>query len=101
MIQPSPQRQSPAMNVTIHLPDEVARQLAAANSADVPRAILEMVALEGYRSGRLTHAGVMELLGFEHRVQVDGFLKEHDVGFQQSAEDLEEDLRTLASLKRT
>lgn len=89
------------MNVTIELPDEVARQLSANDGADVPRAIQEMVALEGYRSGRLTHAEVMALLGLEHRTQVDAFLKEHRVGLQQTAADLEEDLRTLAALKKT
>src|SRR5689334_8471132 len=67
------------VQVTIELPDDVAGELASRNGAELSRAVLEMVALEGYRSERLTHAEVMRLLGFEHRLQVDAFLKEHGV----------------------
>ena len=82
------------MQVTIELPDDVARELASQNGADLPRAVLEMVALEGYRSGRLTHAELMRLLGFQHRFQVDAFLKEHQVPFDYTLEDLEQDRET-------
>ena len=82
------------MRVTIELPDELAEELATTNGADLPRAVLEMVALEGYRSERLTHAEVMRLLGFEHRFQVDAFLKEHQVPVDYTIEDLERDRAT-------
>jgi hypothetical protein len=62
-------------DVTIQLPEDVAEDLMTKSGADLPRAVLEMVALEGYRSGELTHAQVMRLLGFKNRVEVDGFLK--------------------------
>ena len=82
------------MNVTIEIPDDVAEELASRNGADLPRALLEMVALEGYRSERLTHAEVMRMLGFQHRFQVDAFLKEHHVPLQYTMEDLERDRET-------
>ena len=38
---------------------------------------LEALALEGYRSGKLSQAQVRRMLGYETRAQVDGFLKRH------------------------
>lgn len=86
------------MNVTIEMPEEVAAKLELRNGQDLPRTLLELIALEGYRSGRLAHAEVMRLMGFEHRLQVDAFFKEHEVPSGYSPDDLEDDLRTLAAL---
>jgi hypothetical protein len=88
------------MTITLELPDDVAGELTSRNGADLQRALLEMVALEGYRSERLTHAGIMRLLGFEHRFQVDAFLKEHQVPTLGSMEELEEDLAALNATRR-
>jgi hypothetical protein len=89
-----------ATQVIIELPDDVAQELANGNGGGLQQAILEMVALEGYRSERLTHAEVMRLLGFDHRLQVDAFLKEHGVSVPYTTEELEEQLQTLAALER-
>ncbi len=88
------------MRVTVDLPDELAAGLEAGNGADLSRTLLEMVAIEGYRSERLNHADVMRLLGFEHRLEVDAFLKAHGVSLHYSAEDLEGDLRNLRAAAR-
>jgi hypothetical protein len=86
------------MRLTIDLPDDLAQELASGNGTDLPRAVLEAVALEGYRSERLTHAEVMRLLGFEHRVELDAFLKAHGVSLHYTRDDLEQELMTLESL---
>jgi len=44
---------------------------------DPARAGLEAIALKGCRRDRHTEYDVRELLGFETRMEVDGFLKEH------------------------
>ena len=88
------------MQVMIEIPDDVAQELTARNGAVLPRAILEMVALEGHRSKKLTHFEVMRLLGFEHRIQVDTFLTEHQVPLHLDREEMEEELKTLASLEQ-
>jgi hypothetical protein len=49
------------MQVTVQLPDNIARQLSHA-PGDIPRRILEAVAVEGYRS-ELSRGQVSELLG--------------------------------------
>jgi predicted HTH domain antitoxin len=86
------------MQVTIDIPDQIGEELAARNAADLPRAVLEMVSIEGYRSERLTHAEVGRLLGLDHPLQVEAFLKEHDVPLQYTLEDLEQDRETHRKL---
>jgi hypothetical protein len=66
------------MQVTVEIPDDVARILAP-QGQDPARATLEAVAIEGYRSGALTAYQVRRLLGFETRYELDGFLKTHNV----------------------
>lgn len=63
------------MAVTISLPDEI----LASESADLPRRVLEQVALEGFKSGQLAIAQVRRLLGFETRMQVHDFLAAHGI----------------------
>jgi hypothetical protein len=77
------------MNLTIEIPDELARNLAAAGG-DLSRRALEGFALEEYKSGRLTKPALRRMLGFSTRDQLDGFLKAHAVV---------EDLLTVADLE--
>jgi hypothetical protein len=63
------------VTVSVTIPEEVLR----APNGETSRRILEQFALEGYKSGQLSHADVGRLLGFETPVEVDGFLKEHGV----------------------
>ena len=79
------------MEVAIHLPDDVA---AAMPWKDVPRHILEQLALEGYTDGWLSEEQVRRLLGYETRLDVHGFLKEHSAYLRYSVEDLEQDRAT-------
>ena len=82
------------MNLTIQIPDEVARDLAT--GGDLSRRALEGFALEEYKTGRLTKPALRRLLGFSTRDQVDGFLKAHAVvedlptaaDFEQESQDL-------------
>jgi hypothetical protein len=84
------------MEVTLHIPDDVAQRLAAAGS-DLSRRALEAFSLEEYRAGRLTEAQLRQLLGFETRDALDGFLKAREVWLSYTMEDLE---RERAALRR-
>ena len=77
------------MQITLEMPDEI-----ALDCQDLPRALLEGFALEGYRSGSLTEEQVRRLLGYGTRMQVDGFLKEHGVYLDYTLEDLDRDTET-------
>jgi hypothetical protein len=81
------------MQITLELPDDVARGLEA-QVKDLPRALLESFALEGYRSGTLNEEQVRRTLGYGTRIQVDGFLKEHGVYLDYALEDLDRDTKT-------
>jgi len=87
------------MQVTVEIPDDVARILAP-QGQDPARATLEAVAIEGYRCGALTAYQVRRLLGFETRYALDGFLKAHNVGERAyDLADLEQDRQTLQLLE--
>ena len=77
-----------ALRIDLDIPDDIAGQLAP-EGRDLARAVLENVALQGYRSEKLTEDEVRRLLGYETRMEVDGFLKEHGVYLEYTVEDLE------------
>ena len=79
------------MEVTVQLPENVARQLAGA-AGDIPRRILEAVAVDGYRSEQLSRGQVSEMLGFNFW-QTEAFLKAHGANLHYSKDDLEQDAR--------
>lgn len=76
------------MEVVIHLPEDVADAMPW---EDVPRHILEQIALEGYQEQWLSEAQIRRLLGYGTRMQVHGFLKAHGVPLHYTGEDLEQD----------
>ena len=79
------------MDIAIHLPDDIVRVLPW---QDIPRHVLEQLALEGYQAGHLSEEQVRRLLGFDTRLDVHGFLKDHDVPLRYTLEDLEKDRET-------
>ena len=85
------------MEITINLPEDVVR-IFSADGRNIEREVLEATALEGYRSGRLSQAQVRRMLDLATDLQVDAFLKEHNVYLNYTAEDLEQDRRTLEKL---
>jgi hypothetical protein len=78
------------MEVAIHLPDDIARHVRA-QWEDVPRHVLESLALAWYQSGELNEEQLRRLLGYNTRTRVHTFLAEHDVPLRYGLEDLEQD----------
>lgn len=83
-------------DVTVRIPADLARRLGTALEAE--RHIVELLALEEYKLGHLTKPELRRLLGFGTRMEVDGFLKAHEVFEPYSLSDLEEDRRDLDRL---
>jgi predicted HTH domain antitoxin len=81
------------MQVTLTIPDELVAGLIAAGK-DPARAALEALAIEGYRTQRLSENEVRVMLGFETRMEVHALLAEHNVCLHYSLEDLETDAET-------
>ena len=84
------------MEVAIHLPEDIARRVQA-QWEDVPRHALESFVLEGFRTRVLSTEDVRRLLGFDTKLEVHAFLKEHDVPFYTLA-GLEHDRETSQRL---
>jgi hypothetical protein len=82
------------MNLTVQIPDNLARGLNAAGG-DLSRRVLEALALDEYRSGRLTKMELRQTLGFETGYELDGFLKMHQVWMEYDAQDLARERATL------
>jgi hypothetical protein len=91
------------MTIIVKIPDEFAGQLVPPGQ-DPSRAVLEAIALEGYRSDRLTEGDIRQLLGFETLMEVHGFLKDHGASLPYTSEDLAHDTevaRRVAQRART
>ena len=71
------------MSVTISLPDEI----LSGDVRNLPRKILEQVALDGFKSSQLTTSQVQRILGLETRMQVHEFLAAHNVPWVDYDED--------------
>jgi hypothetical protein len=87
------------MTITVDIPEELASQLIAAGQ-EPTRAALEAIALEGYRSDRLSTAEVRRLLGFGTGMEVDAFLKGHGVFLPYTEEDLAHDIEVASHVAR-
>ena len=79
------------MTITLNIPEDIARQLAA-RGEDPARAALEGLAAEEYRSGALTEEQIRRMLGFETRTEVHAFLKKHNIYLNYSTADFKDDL---------
>jgi hypothetical protein len=84
------------MDVTIHIPDDLATRLGTAG--DLPRRVLEALAVEEFRLGRLTQPELRRLLGLATRQAVDAFLKVHEVYIPYTIDDLNRDRNDLQRL---
>jgi hypothetical protein len=76
--------------VTLDIPEELSTTLAGPGG-DLPRAVLESLALEAYRERKITTAQLRRLLGFESRYELDGFLKAREVWLEYGQEEVERD----------
>lgn len=85
------------MQVTLNIPDNLAAHLIDAGK-DPSQAALEAVAIEGYRTGRLTESEVRQMLGYETRMQVHALLAEYNVDLHYTREHLQQDIDASSKL---
>jgi predicted HTH domain antitoxin len=86
------------MNVVIEIPETVSAPLRS-RWQDLPRRVLEAVAVEAYRSDALTAYQVGELLSHGSRWETESFLKRVQAYLHYTDEDLERDLAALRSAR--
>lgn len=83
------------MDVTLHIPDELAQRLKAAGG-DLSRRALEALALAEYKLGHLTTADLRGLLGLRTQAEMEGFLKAHGMSGAVALDDQKRERQNLA-----
>lgn len=79
------------MRVTLEIPEE----LLVGHVGDPSRIALEALAVEGYRSGRISAFQVRRMLGHESRWETEDFLSTHGVWPGLTVEELDTEFRSL------
>ena len=87
------------MEVTIHIPDIIGNRLGKDMCA-LARWLLEKAGLEAYRSGEISSDELRLMLGLTSRLEVDAFLKVHEVYLEYTDEDFAHDAETSRQLQR-
>src|SRR5580658_7408833 len=93
------------MNLTVEIPDDVAKRLSAAGG-DLSRRALEAFLSEEYKQGRLTTLDLRRVLGLDTSEQIDEFLKAHKIRVHHVLEQLDsgqvnKELASIAHLQKT
>jgi len=83
------------MQIMIELPDHIANQLAPENAS---RRILELLAADYYRQGRIGAAEVRQMLSFSSRWETYEFLKREKAYLPYSEEDLNQDVQSIRNV---
>jgi Uncharacterised protein family (UPF0175) len=86
------------MQITLNIPDELAGRVAP-EGTDPSRVALEALALEGYRTERLSESALRQMLGFQTRMEVHAFLKQHGAYLHYDVSDLRQDQATALQVR--
>ena len=87
------------MQIVVEIPDDLAAQIAG-DQRDLPRRLLEDVALGAYCRDAISRAELQHLLGFETGDELDGLLKQRGVEHgSYSGQDLMDDIGVLESIR--
>jgi predicted HTH domain antitoxin len=80
------------MHITIELPDDIATQLQSAN---ISHRVLELIAADNYRQGRIGAAEVWQMLNLPSRWEIYEFLKREKAYLPYTEDDLEQDVNAI------
>ena len=83
------------MTVSIDISKDAQELLQGAFGENLSRAALEAMALEGYRSDKLSRFDIQRILGFDNRWETEEWLGARGATLNYSLADLEADRRTL------
>lgn len=81
------------MNIEVTIPNEIFTDA----KINVPRYVLEQIAISGYKSNKLSMVQVRKLLGFSSRMETEDFLRSREA-LVYTIEDYEQDMKTLNDL---
>jgi predicted HTH domain antitoxin len=84
------------MEITIHIPDDLARSLGQAGG-DLSRRTLEALAFDGYRRGSLSQLQVEQLLDLS-RIETEDLLARHVALYDYDPAELDREARAFEKL---
>ena len=84
------------MQVTLIIPDDVARDIQNGTATPLAGRLLELAAIQAYEAGLLTEWGVIKMLGLAGREDLYDLFKRYDV--RAGHFDLQEESEKLAAL---
>lgn len=87
------------MQLMLDIPDSLGLQLAA-EGKDPARLALEALAVEGYRTGKLSENDVRVMLGYGTPMQVHTLLAEHGTPLNYTVGSVEQDITLADELAR-
>ncbi len=85
------------MQITIELPDDIANQLQL-QPANISHRILELIAADNYRQGRIGAAQVRRILNFSSRWETYEFLKREKAYLPYTEDGLEQDAQAIRNV---
>ncbi|MFN6486216.1 MULTISPECIES: UPF0175 family protein [unclassified Nostoc] len=85
------------MQIIIDIPDDIANQLQV-QPTNISRRVLELIAADNYRQGRIGAAEVHRMLNLSSRWETYEFLKREQAYLSYTEEDLEEDVQAIRNL---
>lgn len=83
------------MQIMLELPDDIANLLQPPN---ISRRVLELIAADNYRQGRIGAAQVRRMLNFSSRWETYEFLKQEKAYLPYTEDDLEQDLQAISKV---
>jgi hypothetical protein len=78
------------MQIVVEIPDEFVHLIIPAGR-DPARVIFEAALLQAYRQSRISTHQMMQVLEFQTRYELDGFLKDHQVWIEYTPEQMAAD----------
>jgi hypothetical protein len=85
------------MDVHIEMPDDIVHRMKIRWS-DLPRGMLQALAVESYRAGVITEAEVQRMLNLPSRWDADVVLKDAQAYIEYTDVDLQEDIDAIRRL---
>ncbi len=79
------------MRITLDIAEDLAAQIIPVGK-DPAQAALEALAVEGYRTERLSESEVRRMLGYETRMEVHALLASHSVNLHYTDDNLAHDI---------
>jgi predicted HTH domain antitoxin len=86
------------MQITVEIPDEIAKRLDQAWGG-LSRRLLEVIVADAYRCGEMSTSEVRQILQLKSRLETHAFLKRMGVYLNYDETELERDIQTLKEFR--